>query len=226
MSSEPTIRLVLADDHAVVLEGLSMVLSRFDDIEIVGTALGGAEAVRRVAEIAPDVVLMDLSMPDVDGVEATRRILAGHPNVRVLVLTAFLEHQLVTDAIDAGARGYLLKSSSGDQIAAAVRTVAGGGSTLTAEALPLLSGPKNDTIGHDLTPRERDVLDHLAAGLSNKHIATELGLRPGTVRIHVSNILAKLHVENRTAAVVAARNAGLVAGEHSGHDRSQRNAQG
>lgn len=205
-----TIRLVLADDHAVVLEGLSMVLSRFDDLQIVGTANGGAEAVALVAEIEPDVLLIDLSMPEIDGVEAIRRALADRPNLKVLALTAFLEHQLVTDAIDAGALGYLLKSASGDEIAAAVRIVAAGGSTLTPAALPMLARP-GDQIGDDLTPRERDVLGHLAAGLSNKHIAAELGLRPGTVRIHVSNILAKLHVENRTAAAVLARERGLVA---------------
>jgi DNA-binding NarL/FixJ family response regulator len=213
MTTSRPIRLVLADDHAVVLEGLSMVLSRFDDFEIVATALGGREAVMCVSEVRPDVVLMDLSMPDVDGVEAIRQIHAEQPSARVLALTAFLEHQLVTAAIEAGALGYLLKSASGDEIAAAVRIVAAGGSTLTPAALPLLAGD-GDTVGQDLTPRERDVLGHLAAGLSNKHIATELGLRPGTVRIHVSNILAKLYVENRTAAAVLARERGLVATDH------------
>ncbi|MFW2333739.1 response regulator [Ilumatobacter sp.] len=215
MSATHTIRLVLADDHAVVLEGLSMVLSRFDDFEIVGTANGGADAVALVADTEPDVLLIDLSMPEVDGVEAIRRILADRPRVRVLALTAFLEHQLVTAAIEAGALGYLLKSASGEEIAAAVRIVAAGGSTLTPAALPMLAGP-GDQVGDDLTPRERDVLSRLAAGLSNKHIATELGLRPGTVRIHVSNILAKLHVENRTAAAVLARDHGLVADDLSG----------
>lgn len=164
-------------------------------------------------------------MPDVDGVEATRRIVARQPHVRVLVLTAFLEQRLLTDAIDAGATGYLLKSASGDELAAAIRIVASGGSTLAAEALPLLTG-QDETIGRDLTPRERDVLTHLAAGLSNKHIAAELGLRSGTVRIHVSNILAKLHVENRTAAAVAARNAGLVTGLRVEDDRFRRDAPG
>ncbi len=223
MNTSVPIRLVLADDHLVVLEGLEMVLSRFADLEIVGTALGGAEAISRVAETDPDVVLIDLSMPEIDGVEAIRRICAAQPHVNVLALTAFLEHRLVTQAIDAGARGYLLKSASGDELAAAIRTVASGGSTLAPEALPLLAGAP-ETIGHDLTPREHDVLEHLAAGLSNKHIAAELGLRPGTVRIHVSNILVKLQVENRTAAAVAARNAGLVAAERFANDRPQPDA--
>lgn len=220
MSGSRVIRLVLADDHAVMLEGLSMVLTRFEDFEIAGTAMGGEEAVRRVAEVEPDVVLMDLSMPDVDGVEAIRRIRAAQPGVRVLALTAFLEHRLVTGAIEAGALGYMLKSASGDELAAAIRTVASGGSTLAPEALPLLATPA-DSLGHDLTPREADVLQHLSAGLSNKQIAAELGLRPGTVRIHVSNILLKLQVENRTAAAMAARDLGLVATEPNGHEREQ-----
>ena len=183
-----TIRVLLVDDHSVVIEGLSMVLSRFDDFALVGTAHGGAEGVARVAELLPDVVLMDLSMPDVNGVEAIRRIRAGHPQVKILALTAFLEHRLVLKAVEAGATGYLLKTASGDELAAAIRTVASGGSVLAPEALPLLAKTPV-SIGHDLTPRELDVLGQLTNGLSNKHIAAELGLSPGTVRIHVSNIL-------------------------------------
>lgn len=209
MSGDPTIRLVIVDDHEVVVEGLSMVLGRFDDLELVGTAFGGAEAIERVAEALPDVVLMDLSMPGIDGVEATRQIRASHPTVCVLALTAFLDKRLVTDAVDAGAQGYLLKSTSGDDLATAIRAVAAGASTLPAEALSLLT-TRSDDVGHDLTARELDVLEHLAHGSANKQIATELGISPGTVRIHVSNILAKLRVENRTAAAVLARNAGLV----------------
>jgi DNA-binding NarL/FixJ family response regulator len=210
MNPSTTIRVLLVDDHAVVLEGLVMVLSRFDDLELVGTASGGAEGVTRAAELQPDVVLLDLSMPDVDGAEATRRIRADHPQIRFLALTAFLEHRLVTEVFEAGATGYLLKSASGDELAAAIRTVASGGTILATGVFSLLASPP-DTIGHDLTPRELDVLEHLANGLSNKHIATELGLSAGTVRIHVSNILAKLQVENRTAAAMLARDRGLAA---------------
>lgn len=209
MRERDGIRLLVVDDHAVVVEGLSMVLSRFDDFDLVGTASGGAEAVSAVAELQPDVVLMDLSMPDVDGVEATGRIKADHPRVQVLALTAFLESRLVTGAIAAGARGYLLKSVSGDELAAAIRTVAAGGSTLAPDVLPMLASSPDDT-GSDLTPRELDVLEQLVNGLANKQIAVELGLSPGTVRIHVSNILAKLQVENRTAAAVLARTHHLV----------------
>jgi DNA-binding NarL/FixJ family response regulator len=210
MNQSTPIRVLLVDDHAVVLEGLVMVLSRFDDLELVGTASGGAEGVARAAELQPDVVLLDLSMPDVDGAEATRRIRADQPQSKVLALTAFLEHRLVTEVIEAGATGYLLKSASGNELAEAIRTVASGGTILATGVLSLLATPP-DTIGHDLTPRELDVLDHLANGLSNKHIAAELGLSSGTVRIHVSHVLAKLQVENRTAAALLARDHGLVA---------------
>lgn len=207
------IRLVLVDDHAVVTEGLSMLLARFSDLEIVGTASRGADAVGLVDATQPDVVLMDLSMPDVDGVEATRRVMAAHPSARILALTAFVDHRLVTAAMAAGAAGYLLKSVSGDELAAAIRTVASGASILSPDAITFVVGPQNE-VGDDLTPRERDVLDQVALGLSNKQIARELGLSPGTVRIHVSNILAKLRVENRTAAATVARNAGLVTSDH------------
>jgi DNA-binding NarL/FixJ family response regulator len=209
MNPSAIIRLLLVDDHAVVLEGLSMVLARFDDFELVGTASGGAQAVDLFAELLPDVVLMDLSMPDVDGVEAIRRIRADHPDARVLALTAFLEARLVADAVNAGAKGYQLKKASGDELATAIRSVAAGGSILTAEALPMLA-THTDTVGLDLTPRELDVLEQLASGLANKQIATELGLSLGTVRIYVSNILTKLQVDNRTAAAVLAHNDGLV----------------
>ena len=211
--TSPPIRLVLIDDHAVVTEGVSMLLARFSDLEIVGTASGGADAVGLVDATQPDVVLMDLSMPDVDGVEATRRVIAAHPNSRVLALTAFIDHRLVNAAMAAGAAGYLLKSVSGDELAAAIRTVASGASILSPDALSFVVSPPNK-VGDDLTPRERDVLDQVALGLSNKQIARALGLSPGTVRIHVSNILAKLHVENRTAAATVARNAGLVTSDH------------
>jgi NarL family two-component system response regulator LiaR len=212
MNQRTPIRVLLVDDHAVVLEGLAMVLSRFADLDLVGTASGGAEGVTRAAELQPDVVLLDLSMPDVDGAEAARRIRADRPQTKLIALTAFLEQRLVTEVVEAGATGYLLKSASGDELAAAIRTVASGGTVLATGVLSLLAAPP-DTIGHDLTPRELDVLEHLANGLSNKHIAAELGLSSGTVRIHVSNVLAKLQVENRTAAAMLARDRGLVSSD-------------
>jgi NarL family two-component system response regulator LiaR len=215
VTSSATIRLVLVDDHAVVTEGLSVLLARFADLDIVGTASGGAEAPDLVETTQPDVILMDLSMPGVDGVEATRRIIAAHPNARILALTAFIDHRLVNEAMAAGAAGYLLKSVSGDELAAAIRTVASGASILSPDALSFVMAER-DRVGDDLTPRERDVLDWVARGLANKQIASELGLSPGTVRIHVSKILAKLQVDNRTAAARVARDAGLVA-----HDSNQ-----
>lgn len=207
----PSIRLLLVDDHAVVTEGLSMLLSRFPDMDIVGIAAGGKAAIAQTEALRPDIVVMDLSMPELDGVEATRRIRTAHPNVRVLALTAFMEPLLVAGAMEAGASGYLLKSVDSDELARAIRTVASGGSILNARALELLvSPPSSDGIGADLTPRELDTLALLVHGLSNKQIAQKLGLSPGTIRIHVSNILTKLRVENRTAAAYVARNRGLV----------------
>ena len=220
MTPPTPIRLALVDDHAVVTEGVSMLLARFSDLEIVGTASGGADAVGLVDATHPDVVLMDLSMPDVDGVEATRRVIAAHPGVRILALTAFVDHRLVNAAMAAGAAGYLLKSVSGDDLAAAIRTVASGASILSPDAFSVVMGSRNE-VGDDLTPRERDVLDQVARGLSNKQIATALGLSPGTVRIHVSNILAKLDVDNRTAAATVARDAGLVSSDHDQYGRPQ-----
>ena len=205
------IRVLLVDDHAVVTEGLTMLLAGFDDLDVAGTASGGHEAVERYRELRPDVVLMDLSMPDVDGVEATLQIVRLDPEARVLALTAFVEGTLVTDALSAGASGYLLKNASGDDLHDAIRTVADGRSILSDEALRVLMAPTGgDAPGHDLTPRELDVLAHVALGVSNKQIAGELGLQQGTVRIHVSNILAKLRADNRTAAAHIARTHRLV----------------
>lgn len=206
-----SIRLLLVDDHPVVTEGLSMLLARFDDMDIVGIANGGMAAIAQAESLRPDIVVMDLSMPELDGVEATRQIRAANPDVKVLALTAFMERRLVAGAVEAGASGYLLKSVGSDELASAIRTVASGGSILNPGALELLVTPSNpDGIGDDLTPRELDTLALLVHGLSNKQIAGRLELSPGTVRIHVSNILTKLQVENRTAAAYVARNRRLV----------------
>jgi DNA-binding NarL/FixJ family response regulator len=204
------ISVLLVDDHAVVTEGLTVLLGGFEDLEVVGTANGGAAAVERYAELRPDVVLMDLSMPEVDGVAATRRIVELHPEARIIALTAFIEENQVSEALAAGARGYLLKNASGAELHTAIRSVAGGASILSDEALAQLTSPRPEPRpGTDLTPREREVLHHLIRGLSNKQIAAELGLRHGTIRIHVSKILAKLGAENRTEAAHIARRIGL-----------------
>lgn len=195
------IRVLLVDDHAVVTEGLTVLLAGFDGLDVVGAAAGGATAIERYDELRPDVVLMDLSMPDVDGVEATLRIMELDPEARILALTAFVDDHLVADVLEAGARGYLLKNASGDELNDAIRTIVDGRSVLSDEALRHLTTPRErHRVGDDLTPRERDVLSHLVRGLSNKQIAVELGLQHGTVRIHVSNILAKLGADNRTSA--------------------------
>lgn len=206
-----TVRVLLVDDHAVLREGLEVLLGGFATVEVVATAASGSEAVERYDEVRPDVVLMDLSMPGIDGVEATRRIVGSDPDARIIALTAFLDDELVRGSVDAGARGYLLKQVGGRELVDAIHTVARGGSILSSEALgSLASNRVGRRVGDDLTPRERDVLAHLARGLTNQQIADELGLRHGTVRINVSNILAKLHVDNRTSAAHVARVEGLV----------------
>lgn len=205
-----TIRVLLVDDHAVVLEGLSMVVDGLDGIDVVAVAGGGSAAASTYVEHRPDVVLMDMSMPEVDGVEATRRIMAADADARVVILTGFIDDALVADAVDAGACGYLLKNVARDDLANAIRTVAAGGSILSDEALRRLSNGRRRRLGDDLTSREADVLRLVVQGLTNQQIADALGLRHGTIRINVSNILAKLHAENRTAAAHLAITEGLV----------------
>ena len=203
--------VLLVDDHAVVIEGLTMLLGSFDDLEVVATASNGAEVVGCFRIHQPDVVLMDLSMPGVDGIEATSRLRAEFPDARVIVLTGSTESHLVGLALDAGACGYLMKSASGDDIAEAIRSASNGQLVFGPEALQALrAGPESDGPGGDLTPREVDVLRQVVGGRSNKQIAVELGISAGTVRIHVSNILAKLGVSNRTAAALLAVDRHLV----------------
>ena len=207
-----TVRVLLVDDHAVVREGLEVLLGGFATVEVVATATGGGHAAEQYDATRPDVVLMDLSMPEVDGVEATRRIIGSDPDAKVIALTAFLDQGLVQRALDAGARGYLLKQVGGRELVDAIHAVAHGGSILSAEALDSLTGRSaRPRLGDDLTPRERDILQLLARGLTNQQIADDLGLRHGTIRIAVSNILAKLQVDNRTSAAHVARVEGLVA---------------
>jgi NarL family two-component system response regulator LiaR len=207
-------RVLLVDDHAVMREGLAVLLAGFGSIEVVGAAAGGAEAVELYAALSPDVVLMDLSMPEVDGVEAIARIIDSDPTARIIALTAFLEEDLVARAVGAGAKGYLVKQVSGGELVDAINTVAAGGSILSPEALGHLAHRHGHRkLGHDLTPRELDVLRLLSTGLTNQQIADQLSLRHGTVRIVVSNILSKLQADNRTSAAHIARRAGLVPGQ-------------
>ncbi|MFW2382895.1 MAG: response regulator [Acidimicrobiales bacterium] len=202
------IRVIIVDDHAVITDGLSNLLALQSDIEVVCTANDGGSAVALCGDLHPDVVLMDMSMPDMTGVEATRRIVEEEPATRVIILTSFVDRKMVNEAVSAGASGYLLKSIGSTDLAQAIRSAAQGQATLSTEALTYLTdnGPTEPT----LTDREMDVLKGLSEGWTNNQIAADLSLSPGTVRVHVSHILAKLGVENRTAAANFALSHGMV----------------
>ncbi|WP_285651395.1 response regulator transcription factor [Actinomycetospora sp. NBRC 106375] len=210
--TSPPIRVVLADDHPVVRRGLAALLESVEGIDVVGQAATGREAVREAQLLAPDVVLMDIRMPDLDGVEASRRIAASSPGVAVLVLTMHDDDETVVAALRAGARGYLLKGADQDEIRRAVHAVVAGemivAPTAAAHVLARLAGTTPAPFA-DLTPRERDVLTAMARGRRNGAIATELGLAAKTVGNHVSAILTKLGVETRAEAAAKARAAGL-----------------
>src|SRR5689334_4724935 len=208
-----TIRLVLADDHPIVREGLAAVLETQPDFEVVGEANNGAEAVRLVADLHPDVVLLDLEMPELDGVEALRAMQATTPGVRALVFTAFDTDERIIAAVQAGARGYLLKGAPRDELFSAIRVVAGGGSLLqpavAAKLIQRIAAPASPEL-IPLTDREREVLRLLAQGLQNKEIAGHLHISERTVKFHVSAILDKLGAGNRTEAVHLAAQLGLL----------------
>jgi DNA-binding NarL/FixJ family response regulator len=200
------IRVVLVDDHAVVRDGIARLLDSADDIEVVGEAAEGEEAVTVVEDTGPDVVLMDLSMPGVDGVEATRRITAGHSDSRVVVLTTFADQQRITDALNAGAAGYLLKDASPDEVIAGVHAVVTGGAPLAPKAARvLLDSRQAATPGRDLSVREREVLQLLVTGMANKQIARRLGIAERTVKAHLTSIFQQLGVTDRTQAALWAR---------------------
>jgi DNA-binding NarL/FixJ family response regulator len=200
------IRVLVVDDHPLFRDGLAGLLATVDDVEVVDAVGDGETAVRRSAELAPNVVLMDLNLPGMPGLEAIRRIVARTPSPAVLVLTMVDDDDTVTAALRVGARGYLLKGAVQEEVLAALRTVAGGGVVFGAGAAQrVLAGDRR--IG-DLTPRESEVLALVADGRSNTEIARELGLSLKTVQNHVSNVLAKLQVRDRTQAALRMRGLG------------------
>ena len=204
------IRVLLVDDHTVVRQGLRMVMSLEGDLEVVGEAANGREAVEAVARDAPDVVLMDLLMPVMNGVEAIRTIKAEHPEVEAVALTSVLEDRLVIDAVEAGAAGYLLKETGPDALFEAIRAAARGEVRLDPRAQKrLVREVRTPEMRESLTPRETDTLRLIAKGLANKEIAHELGVSEVTVKTHVSNVLSKLGLQSRTQAALFALKEGL-----------------
>jgi DNA-binding NarL/FixJ family response regulator len=213
------IRVLVVDDHPIVRQGLVAVLSDEDDLEVVGEAGSGREAIALAARLRPDVVLLDLEMTDVDGIEAIPSVLAGAPGVAVLVFTAYDTDERVLGAIHAGARGYLLKGASAEEIARGIRTVAGGGSYLEPRVASKVlaevfsNSSSNSGPGHHqtaLSAREREVLKLVAEGLPTKQIAVALSISERTVKFHVSSIFHKLGAENRAQAVALAAQRGLL----------------
>ncbi|GLX02134.1 response regulator transcription factor [Microtetraspora sp. NBRC 16547] len=211
------IRVLLADDHPVVRRGLAALLATLPGIQVVAQAGNGEEALREVALNRPDIVVMDLRMPTMDGVEATRRIVRDYPATAVLVLTMFHEDTLVAEALRAGARGYLLKVAEQDEIERAIRAVAAGdaifSSAVAGRVLGRITVDRAAPALPQLSPRERQVLDLIAAGATNTSIAHRLGVTQKTVRNHISAIFLKLGVASRGEAIVMARDAGL--GRHA-----------
>ena len=209
------VRVLIADDHPLFRDGLTALLTEGPDTELTGAATTGIEAVDLARETQPDVVVMDLHMPGLNGIEATRRIVADSPHIAVLVLTMFDDDDSIFSALRAGARGYLLKGADQEQIRAAIRAAANGeiifGTQLAARMLAYFSGGASapPQVFPQLTEREREVLDLVAQGRANTAIAAKLGLSQKTVRNHVSNILTKLQVADRAQAIVQARDAGL-----------------
>ena len=205
-ASSKHIRVMLVDDHTMVRRGLATFLKVHDDLQLAGEAESGEDAVRLCAEVMPDVILMDLVLPQMDGAAATRAIRQKFPQVQVLALTSFKDGALIKSALEAGAIGYLLKDVSADELARAIRAAHSGRATLSPEAAQVLVETANQPPppGQDLTEREREVLGLMIEGLNNTQIAGRLTVSPSTIKSHVSSILAKLGVASRTEAVALA----------------------
>jgi DNA-binding NarL/FixJ family response regulator len=206
------IRVAIADDHRVVRVGLEQLLGTFDDVELVGAADGGAAAVTLCADAQPDVVLLDLSMPEVDGTEVTRRLAEVAPDTRVVVFTSFSDREAIVGALDAGAVGYLLKDAEPEEIHAAIRAAARGEAPIAPRAAAELLASRvsrAETADVDLTPREREVLALVIAGHANKQIARRLGISEKTVKGHLTNLFQRIGVRDRTQAALWAERAGV-----------------
>jgi len=212
ISPSQPIRVMLVDDHTMVRRGLATFLKVFDDLQLVGEAENGAAAIQLCGVILPDVVLMDMVMPDMDGAAATRAICQLYPQVQVIALTSFKEGDMVKKALEAGAIAYLLKDVSADDLVRAIRAAHAGRATLSPEAAQALVEQANQppAPGLDLTERERDVLALMVEGLNNTQIAGRLTVSPSTIKSHVSNILSKLSAASRTEAVTLALRSHIV----------------
>ena len=215
-----TIRILIADDHALFREGLRALFAALPDIEVVGEAAEGATAITQVDALHPDVILMDINMPGVNGIEATRRILSTHPNLGIIMVTMLEDDASVFSAMRAGARGYVLKGAHHEEILQAIRAVAAGqavfGPAIAARMMNFFQGlngvPRTAEAAQafpELTEREREVLTLIAQGISNKEIAEKLFISAKTVSNHITNIFSKLQVADRAQAIIRARDAGL-----------------
>lgn len=204
-----TIRVVLADDHAVIRAGLEQLLVGTDDIEVVGAAANGAEAIELAREHRPDVILMDLQMPEVDGVAATREIIAQQLGVDVLVLTSYSDGERIVAALDAGAVGYLLKDADPEDVLQGIRAVSRGESPIHPRAARQLLGVRAGSTQVQLTSRESEVLSLVRQGLANKQIARQLGISERTVKAHLTSAFARIGVADRTQAALWAERNGI-----------------
>ena len=197
------IRVIVVDDHAIVRQGISDVLASDHSIEIVGLAKNGEEAASLAAEVHADVALMDLSMPGIDGIEATRRTIAASPGIRVVMLTSFAEPQHVNAALDAGAIGYLLKDAEPEELIRGVKAAGRGEAPFSPRAAgALLARRSEHRQAEDLTPREREVLELVGQGLANKQISRKLGIKEKTVKAHLTNVFQRIGVSDRTSAAL------------------------